>query len=808
MAESKDAGSNLHEATFYKKLDEDKAQCETCNRFCIIKPNEYGDCKVRKNIDGKIYLLVYGKLAAKEIDPIEKKPLFNFKPKSRVYSIATAGCNYHCKFCFPADTAIVSDSGPLFFDELFEKGKNEQVLDDGKVREVDSLQAVTHMARSEDVYHTFSHFYRGPLMKISSFYTPEIKCTPNHEVFVSRDFKNLDKKRADQLTEKDFLVIPRTKSKKSKVVINTKQILESEVLNKTFKTHTKVNKKILNEIQQLSKQGASSKELGMQFGLHPTYVRKLRRRMRDNNPPTVKTKYYLIEEKGKVKISKQKNSGIPLKLELNTDLAELLGFYCAEGHVTTLKGRPNSHSLVFSFSKKELNFAEKVAKNMKLVFGIDAKIITRRTTVTVESKNASLCLFFRNLCGHGAKNKKVPEMLFKADEKAIYAFLRAYVDGDGWIGDGIISTNTVSKKLAYGIYNLFLNLGLLPSFYIWNPPSSKIIEGRKVNQSTLYYVKVQAEHFRKRFIKGDFSNKIKQSENSKRSSKFIETDKYFFIPIHNVGIEQYSGLVYNMEVDKNHSYLANFVSVANCQNYQLSQSFLEQVPYVDCTPEEIVAEAKENGCQGIAYTYTEPTVFFEYAYDTMKLAKKAGLFNVWVSNGYMSEKVSKKILPYLDAINIDLKGTDLFYRKLVGVPSTKPVLDNIKFFYENGVHVEVTNLLITAENDSDASLDFVIRSIKEISEEIPLHFTAYYPAYKMMNPPTQPLTLIKARNKALAAGLKYVYTGNVPAAEGESTFCPNCNTKVVERYDFYNVQDYSKKGKCPKCKKTLPYFVP
>jgi len=240
----------------------------------------------------------------------------------------------------------------------------------------------------------------------------------------------------------------------------------------------------------------------------------------------------------------------------------------------------------------------------------------------------------------------------------------------------------------------------------------------------------------------------------------------------------------------------------NCQNYAISQYPREHSGRIigeDVSPSEIVADAIAHGCQTIAYTYTEPTVFFEYAYDTARLAHEKGLKNVFVSNGYMTEEAAEVIIPYLDGINIDLKGiSDKFYHEVAG-GNLRPVLDSIARFYRAGVWVEVTTLVIPGMNDSPEELRWTAEAIYGISPGIPWHISRFYPAYRLRElPPTPVETLQTAKRIGEEVGLRYIYLGNVPG-EGEDTYCPQCGTRLIKRIGFAVKENRLQGGRCPKC---------
>jgi pyruvate formate lyase activating enzyme len=242
----------------------------------------------------------------------------------------------------------------------------------------------------------------------------------------------------------------------------------------------------------------------------------------------------------------------------------------------------------------------------------------------------------------------------------------------------------------------------------------------------------------------------------------------------------------------------------HCQNYQISQLSREgggEIPGQPRSPEQIVSRALDAGCRSIAYTYTEPTIFFEYAYDTAVLAREAGLKNVFVSNGYITTEALEKIAPYLDAANIDLKAfSDKFYREVTGA-SLAAVLECLRDYRRLGIWLEVTTLLIPEHNDTPDELQAMASFIvDELGADTPWHVTAFYPTYRMNDvPPTPPKTLLRARRIGQEAGLHYVYTGNVADVEGESTFCPQCGALVIERRGFRLGTCRLDHGKCREC---------
>ncbi|MFA5070178.1 MAG: AmmeMemoRadiSam system radical SAM enzyme [Patescibacteria group bacterium] len=245
----------------------------------------------------------------------------------------------------------------------------------------------------------------------------------------------------------------------------------------------------------------------------------------------------------------------------------------------------------------------------------------------------------------------------------------------------------------------------------------------------------------------------------------------------------------------------------NCQNWPISQGVKTAGKIVgqDLPPEKIIEDALKNKCASIAYTYTEPTIFFEYALDTMKLAKKKGLKNLFVSNGYMSDDCLKMADGYLDAINVDLKFfDDQAYVKNCGA-HLPPILHNLTTLKKMGVWLEITTLVIPTLSDSTAMFEQMSEFIRhELGPEVPWHLSRFSGSisYKLGNIPDTPVdTLVRARKIGLKNGLRYVYIGNV-VGEGENTQCPKCRALVIKRFG-YDIERKDKQGRCPECGRKL-----
>lgn len=235
-----------------------------------------------------------------------------------------------------------------------------------------------------------------------------------------------------------------------------------------------------------------------------------------------------------------------------------------------------------------------------------------------------------------------------------------------------------------------------------------------------------------------------------------------------------------------------------CQNWQISQG---PIKGKSVSPEEVVRAAKKSGASGISYTYSEPTIFYELAYEIAELAHEEGLYNTFVTNGYINREPIRKIAPYLDAVTVDFKGSgdEEFLREFAGVQSVDPVYDAIKEYYNQGIHVEITDLIVPEIGDSeDKTRELVNWIVEELGREVPVHFLRFYPANEIEDvPPTDVEKLERAKEIAETAGLEYVYLGNVRRENDIS--CPDCGTTLVSRSLRRTKRVNLDLDRCPNC---------
>ncbi len=244
-----------------------------------------------------------------------------------------------------------------------------------------------------------------------------------------------------------------------------------------------------------------------------------------------------------------------------------------------------------------------------------------------------------------------------------------------------------------------------------------------------------------------------------------------------------------------------------CQNWEISQE--GNISGENLQPEKVVELAKQQSCSGISYTYTEPTIFFEYAYDTARLSHQKGLFNTFVTNGYMTSEAVKTISPFLEAATIDFKGSGDkdFYREFSSVPSVEPIYERLQEIKRHNIHIEITNLVIPRIGDSMERLRELAGWIKtNLGEDTPLHLLAFRPEYKVTNLPSTPVkTIEEACQVAHEEGLNYVYAGNVPGHKLENTYCPKCGMLVIERLGLSILGwNLTPDNKCVKCGFLIP----
>ena len=243
-----------------------------------------------------------------------------------------------------------------------------------------------------------------------------------------------------------------------------------------------------------------------------------------------------------------------------------------------------------------------------------------------------------------------------------------------------------------------------------------------------------------------------------------------------------------------------------CQNWEIAQIGPEDAPGAPLSPEQAASLAKASGARTMAYTYNEPTVFYEYMLDCAKAGREQGVESIIISNGFIKAEPQKRLFPHVKAIKIDLKAfSEEFYRNVCSA-ELQPVLEALKRVADAGVWFEIVTLIIPSLNDSADEIKRMTEWIvKELGRDVPVHFSRFHPAYKLRNLPPTPLeTLFRARRLAQEQGCRFVYVGNVPGQEGQNTLCPSCESLLIERYGFRVLKNKLVNGTCPSCKTAIP----
>ncbi|MBI3169640.1 MAG: radical SAM protein, partial [Chloroflexi bacterium] len=349
------------EGKLYEKLADDSVRCFACGHRCLIREGKRGICQVRYNKGGKLFV-PNGYVAALQSDPIEKKPFSHVLPGSNALTFGMLGCDYHCGYCFTGDTMVVTDRGPIELQTAFELGESRISQPDGDIS-FPQLRAVTSSGNLRDIKGVFRHSYRGDLVNIKPYYLPALRCTPDHQVFATDDIsKPPVLVHARDLTSASYLAVPKAFKFSSPQIIDAERLLG--MYQVTYQTPWKLSKDDMQAIMDMSVRGRSSREIGAMFGKSGSYIRHLRVKIRNGRVTDTKTSRPYIEN-GFLRFPNERQPGLPIKIELNPELAELLGYYCAEGSIVGSDRRPNSFSINFSFSKKEKHLADRVIHLLK-----------------------------------------------------------------------------------------------------------------------------------------------------------------------------------------------------------------------------------------------------------------------------------------------------------------------------------------------------------------------------------------------------------------------------------------------------------
>lgn len=469
---------------------------------------------------------------------------------------------------------------------------------------------------------------------------------------------------------------------------------------------------------------------------------------------------------------------------LNEKLSWLLGVFCAKGRVIPSKIELGS-VLVFTFGKHEKGIIRDTCSVIKEVFREDPEILDQGCATHLYVYNSILALAIKKLAGGDSQNKRVPNsILFSDDQGVLRTFLSGYLAGNGCGSllavqqEDAVNLAPVPTQLVLGVIYCTMRMGSAHQIYQMNSTGTFTVMDNLPDESKdhLMQMCLRSCNF------GTDDNDWSQIENLIK-----QTEAFILIPVKKVEIIEHDGYVYNLQVAEDHTYCTPFFAASNCQNYDISQR--RKVEGVEISPEDVPRLALAQGCHGIAYTYNEPTIFIEFAKDIGLEARKKGLFNIFVSNGYATPQSVSLMSSFLDCITVDFKGNGEkeFVRKYIGIPDSDPIFQTLlQMKKETNIHIEITDLVVPGVGDN---LDVARKMCKWVFDNLgpmtPVHFLRFHPDYKMMEFPATPIDTLEAHHRvAKEEGLQYVYLGNVAGHKLEHTYCHGCNQIVVRRYGF------------------------
>jgi pyruvate formate lyase activating enzyme len=682
-----------------------KIMCTACARYCKIGEGQVGLCGIRGVHGGKLWLYVYGRVITGHVDPIEKKPVQHYRPGSKVFSIATTGCNW---LCHPAGTPI-----------LLADGQTKPVEEVAPGDALWSVADARGLAAPGVVTAAGSRM--APVLRVSLTSRPEpLYATEEHPVFTEVGWKT-----AAKLCAGDRVLV----------------------------------------------QGAMASweplGNGARVPLHAPRVHP-------------------------------KETSVFRDLANRRDLSAPEFEWSAVGGVSIESGRER----VYSFECVPFHSyiaADVVVHNCRYCFLPGTKVITDNgsekieaifesstTTENPELRDAEGRLAFTHR-GRWRRIAKAFQHLYSGPVLSI-------------------SVGGVTEIQCTPDHRVYASIRAGPVTMVQAQEVSVgdcLAIPRPRAQSRVRGLPRWAEGF------PNWDGDVATATGASVTLRYEEllggmvTEDYWLLPVRGIRTKTYIGPVYNIEVEGDHSYTANGLAVANCQNADISQR--RKVEGIEVTPEDVVRMTSEQGCQGLAYTYNQPTIFIEFARDVGVLARKAGLINIFVSNGYDTPETVGEMEKFLDCVTVDFKGSGEteFVRKYINIPNADPIFQTLLDMRDTKkIHIEITDLIVPQVGDNLGAARKLSRWVNDnLGPDTPIHFLRFHPDYKMMEFPWTPVETLE-RHCAVAKeeGLKYVYIGNVPGHKLENTYCPGCGAMAVKRYGFDITGWYlDRDNKCKKC---------
>ena len=688
------------EAELFRNLPNGRVQCTACARLCQLGEGQVGLCGIRGVVGGKLYLLAYGRVMTGHIDPIEKKPVVHYRPGSKIFSIATSGCNW---LCHPKGTEILLSNGS--------KKKVESVMPGDMLW---AYNTTARMAiRPNVVTHTGSRVARLWEVRYGVNKWQRILLTAEHPVWTSQGWKQ------------------------------TKDLQTGDTIIKVWYQNTEAWKE--HRASSIAKASFHCSRCGdtlsglQNWNRHrgECYVRGL------VTPPEI-----IAARSRRMKLNNPMHDPQAARRALETSRGRYLRDSTHGWHRNVERMAKRLHERPSESQDRLYEILDELGADYHKEFRIKPRI-------RIEGSKA-----------YYIADVAFPELLLDIEVDGWWHFNSESVQSQDRVRDATLRANGWEVLRLSGSY-------------VFNHPE-------EVKTLIAEYLSVPMMKNRRSWV-------------TVRSA--VPTDR----------VEE----VFSLETIPDHNYVADGILVHNCrycQNFDISQR--RKVEGVEASPLEIVSRALEHGCEGIAYTYNQPTIFMEYARDVGVAARKKGLFNIFVSNGYDTPETVGLMDSFLDCITVDFKGsgdTD-FVKKYIGIPNAEPIFQTLLGIKQKTrVHIEITDLIVPNAGDSLAAAEKLCNWVHDnLGPDTPVHFLRFHPDYKMMDFPHTPLkTLERHHAVGKKAGLNYVYLGNVPGHPAESTYCPGCGEVLIGRYG-YEITAYNLDGKnrCVKCGQKTPIVGP
>jgi len=688
------------QAELYRNLPNGRVQCTACARNCQIAEGQIGFCGVRGVVGGKLYLLVYGRVMAGHIDPIEKKPVVHYRPGSKVFSIATSGCSWACH---PAGSVVLlSDGTPKPVQDIIPGDMLWSYNIEGGMRIEPNV--VTHTATLVD--RLWEIEYGDNDQK-------PILLTGEHPVLTKNGWKPaMDLKSGDKVlrvwqTQTDAWNQKHAEHRRSGV----------------FTCHN-CGTKLLGYVEWNRHRGECYTR-GMKHS--EEHLERWSKRMKMDNPMKDPDVVRKMVQTGKARFLSDPNYG------WHQNVPRLQSWLHQHPSKSQVRLYPLLDSLEIPYEKEYRIRVQKRLEKSKSYYIADAAFPEQKLDVEIDG-----WWHYHNL---------------------------DVQESDG-VRDETLRTNGWDVLRISG------------SYLFNHPEESKALIVERLSRPRM-------------------------------------TNMRLWTNVKSVRPTDRNETVYSFETITDHNYVADGILVHNCaycQNSDISQ--LRKIEGIEATPVELVENTISHGCEGMAYTYNQPTIFMEYARDVGRLARSNGLFNIFVSNGYDTPETVAMMDDFLDCVTVDFKGSGEtnFVRRYIAIPNADPIFQSLLEIKKRAkVHVEITDLIVPKVGDSLEAATKLCRWLYDnLGPDIPVHFLRFHPDYKMMDFPWTPVeTLEKHVQIGREAGLNYVYIGNVTGHPDESTYCPGCKGVLIKRYGYeileYNLDD---KNRCKACGYKTPIVGP